>query len=449
MGVLASDIKVKVIGGGVIGLTTGLIMKLHGFNVSIISEHSLEGLHSDDLSKRPPEFASIHAAASVIPHSVDHPNAAQILAVSQRFFDILAFSGGMGVRVQRHFELFEDRPNFPEYARKVNDFRYLPDDGTGWLMDKRIPRRSEADRIYGWDFDAFFLEVPTYMQMLRDLCNASGCLLKSNMRIESTDEMIEMDADVIINCTGRWTTDLFPSTKHNTKVIRGHMVKIGIHEVPRLFDTKKYFSYNYCPCKDKYSRKTTDGEGNQVREHADVYFYPRSDGWLIGGSRQEGYPDIGKDWREKDEQISGKTFIKKGWSIPIPKPVWDLNRELLLDITNVDIADPKYPSFSYVGYRFSSDPIRVEKGDELASSDKLLVHNYGHGGAGYTLSWGTAYEVLKIVQENLDVDFEISNQAGLSKNYLSSLRRILLDCVKKEYIERYKEKLTPYVQTGV
>ena len=29
----------------------------------------------------------------------------------------------------------------------------------------------------------------------------------------------------------------------------------------------------------------------------------------------------------------------------------------------------------------------------------LIAHNYGHGGAGYQASWGTAYEVLKRVEE--------------------------------------------------
>src|SRR6185436_7062318 len=33
--------------------------------------------------------------------------------------------------------------------------------------------------------------------------------------------------------------------------------------------------------------------------------------------------------------------------------------------------------------------------------NKLLVHNYGHGGAGITLSWGTASLALDLVRDSL------------------------------------------------
>jgi hypothetical protein len=40
-----------------------------------------------------------------------------------------------------------------------------------------------------------------------------------------------------------------------------------------------------------------------------------------------------------------------------------------------------------VGLRPHRDPGFVLKADKL--NDKLLVHNYGHGGAGMSLAWGT------------------------------------------------------------
>lgn len=47
---------------------------------------------------RLPELASIFAAASIIPHSVNHPSSEKMTAISQRFFHRLAFSANYGVR---------------------------------------------------------------------------------------------------------------------------------------------------------------------------------------------------------------------------------------------------------------------------------------------------------------------------------------------------------------
>ena len=49
-----------------------------------------------------------------------------------------------------------------------------------------------------------------------------------------------------------------------------------------------------------------------------------------------------------------------------------------------------------VGLRPHRDAGFVLKTDKL--DDKLLIHNYGHGGAGVTLSWGCAAEVVRMAE---------------------------------------------------
>ena len=52
-----------------------------------------------------------------------------------------------------------------------------------------------------------------------------------------------------------------------------------------------------------------------------------------------------------------------------------------------------------VGLRPHRDPGFVLKADQ-ASNDKLLVHNYGHGGAGMSLAWGTGLMAAEFATEH-------------------------------------------------
>ena len=48
--------------------------------------------------------------------------------------------------------------------------------------------------------------------------------------------------------------------------------------------------------------------------------------------------------------------------------------------------------------------LRLEKehqGDQGDQEDPIVIHNYGHGSCGVTLSWGCAEEAGEIVQDEL------------------------------------------------
>lgn len=53
---------------------------------------------------------------------------------------------------------------------------------------------------------------------------------------------------------------------------------------------------------------------------------------------------------------------------------------------------------NWVGLRPGRNEIRL---DAERVVNKLIIHNYGHGGAGVTLCWGCGTEVLDIVKSKL------------------------------------------------
>ena len=50
-----------------------------------------------------------------------------------------------------------------------------------------------------------------------------------------------------------------------------------------------------------------------------------------------------------------------------------------------------------VGLRPSRSEVRLES--EILDNGTPIIHNYGHGGAGVTLSWGCADEVVRLAKK--------------------------------------------------
>ena len=67
------------------------------------------------------------------------------------------------------------------------------------------------------------------------------------------------------------------------------------------------------------------------------------------------------------------------------------------------MVDPRIGTAEVLGHRVGIRPqrptIRVER--EEAGSGKVLVHNYGHSGAGVSLSWGCADTVAALLVGDL------------------------------------------------
>ena len=120
-----------------------------------------------------------------------------------------------------------------------------------------------------------------------------------------------------------------------------------------------------------FRRVLMDEEGpNQL-----AYIVPRTEDIVLGGTFEEGNENTEADPDQVQPIIDRCANLAPGFAT----------------ITAQDILSV------YCGLRPVRSTVRVEA--ERVSPEQLLVHNYGHGGAGITLSWGCASEVVELIEK--------------------------------------------------
>lgn len=106
-------------------------------------------------------------------------------------------------------------------------------------------------------------------------------------------------------------------------------------------------------------------------EEQPFYIVPRKDATLIGGTYEEGV------WDTTPEAETIAKLYKQAVS-------------LYPELARFPVND------CWAGLRPFRPEIRVER-----EPGKNIIHNYGHGGSGFTLAWGCAEDVLKMVRANM------------------------------------------------
>lgn len=374
--VVVKNDTIIIIGAGISGITTGLVLQLLGYSTVIYTEEKLEP--EDFYLQGDPEFASRYPAASVIPHMVFTNRLESLFLQSQKIFYRLFENAFEGLTLHKHYEVFEFDRKHPAYLDCMFNVRELEGQND-------LPRRSSAGRLYGWVFNCFFTDWPVYYPHLsRHYLEAGGEIRK---RALSGEDIPELPAEIIINCSGLGSRRLFDDDVPH-ELGRGHLLYVRDAPIYRNQDGE-VVSYNYTPTPEVYSGQ----DGDPV----DVYWYPRQDGWILGGSRQFGTVDESGRWN--GGKFDGETYERNG--IAYPRQIWDLNRDILEQSYGLNLE--KYGDvIALKGYRYirsRNNGLRIES-EEI--EDRYVVHNYGHGGAGITLSWGAALEVVRILISDLN-----------------------------------------------
>jgi D-amino-acid oxidase len=97
----------------------------------------------------------------------------------------------------------------------------------------------------------------------------------------------------------------------------------------------------------------------------------------------------------RDVIVCGGTALSERWDTDVdPATTADILarcRTLVPALRRADVRDVR------VGLRPTRPSVRLERADELGSGDVAVVACYGHGGAGVTLSWGCAQDVVELI----------------------------------------------------
>jgi D-amino-acid oxidase len=199
-----------------------------------------------------------------------------------------------------------------------------------------------AGFVAGWRYTAPMLTMPVYLDYLLDRFTGGG----GQVQVATVGSLSEAaaDAPVVVNCTGIGAHDLVPD--RDLIPVRGQAVIVANPGITEFFI----------------------GQPDATAEL--VYMFPHGDTVLLGGTEQHG------DWNTD------------------PDPA--ITRRILADCAAVE---PRLAGAEVAAERVGLRPVRprVRLDGERLGPGRLLVHNYGHGGAGVTLSWGCARDITEQV----------------------------------------------------
>jgi D-amino-acid oxidase len=371
--------EVWVLGGGITGITTALALQALGKKTAIISDY----VPLQTVAPLCPGVATDFAMASAYPHNLRVRNLAGISDASQQAFACLSKAMGTGVHRYQMYEVHEHEPDEAPLASRRLNFQLF--DGTPQSLAQTIrpPARPGAKYLWGWAFDTYFADMPVYLDFLWSrFKERGGSICRARL---DTNEIFDTSGErVIFNCLGAGAIDLVKD-EASAVMVRGRQV-LAPGAPPLVGDSGLPVAYNYTPTAEVFSR--ADGAPEYV------HFFSRSDVWVLGQTREPGFLNHDGEWVGAavlaDEVRIGECQV--------PAPIIDLNDAILSSWAGCSVSDRML--VGRTGYRYYRDPqgdgVRLES---ETVGDACVIHNYGHGGSGVTMSWGCAVESVRLMME--------------------------------------------------
>ncbi|WP_019357858.1 FAD-dependent oxidoreductase [Streptomyces sp. AA1529] len=297
---------VVVLGGGVIGLTTAVVLAERGADVRV-------------WSPSPPEGTTSAVAGGLIwPYRI---------APERQTLD-------WAVRSFRHFSWLAEQPP----ATGVRLVR-------GQFADSTPP--AEWSALTGTPPRTPLVDMGRYLGFLRRRLDAAGG--RWEQRAAGSLAEAAAEAPTVVNCGGLGARELVPDPE--VRPVRGQILVVenpGVEE--------------WYVAAGAGARETT-------------YLLPQPYGLVLGGTAEDGVEE-----REPDPETAA-AIVRRCAAV------------------HPEVAEARVLAHR-VGLRPFRPRVRLEAEripDGLGGT-ALCVHNYGHGGAGVTVSWGCAVDAARLVE---------------------------------------------------
>ena len=301
---------VIVVGGGIIGLTTAVVLAERGARVRVWTRDPVE------------RTTSAVAGALWWPYRIEPVVQARAWALQSLdvYEELATRSEPTGVRMVEGVlgEADIDRAETWAAARLPGLRASTVEEYTGTGLWARLP----------------LIDMPAHLPWLRER------LLKAGGAIEerTVSGFAEADAPVVVNCTGLGARELVADT--SVRPVRGQLVVV---ENPGI----------------RTWLTSTGADGEMA------YFFPQPGRLVLGGTAEE------DAWSLEPDPAVAEAIVRRCAAL---RP----------EIAGARVLEHR------VGLRPARDSVRLER--EVLPDGRLLVHNYGHGGAGVTVAWGCAQE---------------------------------------------------------
>ncbi|WP_327002059.1 FAD-binding oxidoreductase [Dactylosporangium sp. NBC_01737] len=281
--------------------------------------------------------SSFAAGAIFDPLMADHPHRDRWAAATRRELELLHAQGLPWVRLLGGVEASRVPLRPPAPAKRLPGYREC--------TAAELP----VGFVTGWHYRAPLVEMPPYLRWLEHRLET----LHGEVRTRHLTTLAEAfaDAGVVVNCSGVGARKL--TLDGDLQPICGQLVVIanpGIHE----------FFVEHDPGRDLADS---------------TYLLPQGELLLLGGSAEKTAPDLD------------------------PAPDAAIAEGIVRRCT---AAFPGLAGAEVLGHRAGIRPKRTTvRLEHERLGEHHIVHNYGHGGSGVSLSWGCADEVTGVVRDLL------------------------------------------------